>query len=67
MNTERSALGNVLPTAVMPVETAVFAGICDRALIWDGVDILLTEITCPCSRHLVEVIHRAMRWPISPE
>ena len=24
-------------TRVMPVETAVFAGICDSALTWDGV------------------------------
>jgi hypothetical protein len=37
MNTERSAPGNVVPTAVMPIETAVFAGIWDNALICDGV------------------------------
>ena len=37
MNTERSDPGNVVPTAVMPIETAVLAGICERALICDGV------------------------------
>ena len=37
MKAERSAPGNVLPTAVMPIETAVFAGICDRALICESV------------------------------
>ena len=37
MNSERFAPGNVVPTAVMPTETAVLAGICERALICDGV------------------------------
>src|ERR1039458_7475042 len=37
MKTDRFAPGNVVPTAVMPIETAVFAGICDRAPICDGV------------------------------
>src|SRR5579884_2445513 len=37
MNTDRSAPGNVLPTAVIPIETAVFAGICGSAAICDGV------------------------------
>lgn len=36
MKTERSAPGKVVPTAVMPIETAVFAGICDSARIRDG-------------------------------
>ena len=33
----RSDPGNVVPTAVMPIETAVFAGICAKAPICDGV------------------------------
>ena len=37
MNTERADPGNVVPTAVMPIETAVLAGICDKAPISDGV------------------------------
>jgi hypothetical protein len=37
MNTERFAPGNVVPTAVMPMDTAVLAGICESALICDGV------------------------------
>ena len=31
MKTERFEPGNVVPTAVMPMETAVFAGICDKS------------------------------------
>src|SRR5215831_13443144 len=37
MTTDRLAPGNVLPTAVMPMNTAVFDGICDKALICDDV------------------------------
>jgi len=37
MKTERFAPGNVVPTAVMPIDTAVFAGIWVNALICDGV------------------------------
>lgn len=35
MNTERFAPGNVVPTAEIPTDTAVFTGICDSALICD--------------------------------
>ncbi len=37
MKTERFEPGNVVPTAVMPIETAVSAGISIRAPICDGV------------------------------
>jgi len=45
MKTERFEPGNVVPTAVIPTETAVLAGICDKALIWDGV---ATTTVCSC-------------------
>jgi hypothetical protein len=41
MKTERFAPGNVVPTAVMPMETAVFAGIWVRAPTCDGVAMVL--------------------------
>jgi hypothetical protein len=37
MKTDRLAPGNVVPTALTPIETAVFAGISVNALICDGV------------------------------
>jgi hypothetical protein len=37
MNTERSEPGNVVPTAVIPMESAAFAGSWDSALSCDGV------------------------------
>ncbi|MGD0301729.1 MAG: hypothetical protein ABSE86_32025 [Bryobacteraceae bacterium] len=39
MNTERLAPENVVPTAVIPIDPGALDGICDKALICDGVAI----------------------------
>lgn len=69
MNTDRLAPGNVVPTAVMPSETGVFAGTCERAAnAWFGGDafigwssLMSTPAKIASSAFLVQLMVPAVR------